>query len=111
MEYCSHNLMEIIKYEDLFEPDLNSINYYISCELFKEILECVKYLHSLSPPVIHRDLKPGNILITEKPNNGRYVKLCDFGLSVEHKSYSMTHTKEMGTEGYIAPRSNDWQNL
>ena len=102
MEYCSHNLMDIIRYKNSFEPNLNSINYYISCELFKEILECVKYLHSMSPPIIHRDLKPANILITEKPNNGRYIKLCDFELAVEHKNL-MTHTKERGTDGYIAP--------
>ena len=43
---------------------MNSIEYYISCEIFRQITEALNYLHSLKPePLIHRDLKPENILI------------------------------------------------
>jgi len=35
----------------------------------------MKYLHSLEPPLIHRDLKPQNLLVT---SNWR-VKIADFG--------------------------------
>lgn len=42
----------------------------------KQILEAVKYLHSLEPLVIHRDLKPENIFIK---NNA--IKIADFGWS------------------------------
>jgi serine/threonine protein kinase len=38
--------------------------YNFSSELFKEILECVNYLHKQN--IIHRDLKPENILITDE---------------------------------------------
>jgi serine/threonine protein kinase len=47
-------------------------------------------------------LKPANILITEG-KNGRFVKLADFGLSVNHEFIDQSHTKGSGTFNYIAP--------
>ena len=111
MEFCEYDLQKIINMKNTFDPSLNAINYYISCELFREILECVEYLHSYKPdPIIHRDLKPENILISLKSNIfGRFVKLCDFGIAVDHKiqtysqtQRSLTHTA-IGTPGYMAP--------
>ena len=111
MEFCEYNLISIITLKNTINSILSQINYYITCELFREIVECVQYLHSRNPPLIHRDLKPANILITAKPNAERYVKLCDFGLTVEHKTKSMyttrgksqTHTANVETPVYMAP--------
>lgn len=41
-----------------------------------QIVDALSYLHRQSPPVVHRDIKPGNIKLTP---DGR-IKLVDFGL-------------------------------
>ena len=117
MEFCEYSLKNIVDLKNTLNSSLNAINYYISSELFREILECVQYLHSREPPIIHRDLKPHNILLKYNNSNGRFVKLCDFGLSVEHKiiSYSkiqksMTHTRGAGTLDYMAPEVRQGRN-
>jgi serine/threonine protein kinase len=42
-----------------------------------EICSALVELHTLNPPVIHRDLKPTNILLDKHSE----IRLCDFGLS------------------------------
>jgi serine/threonine protein kinase len=49
-------------------------------KIIKSILEGVAYLHSKD--ILHRDLKPGNILF-EEPDDLESVKIADFGLSIK----------------------------
>lgn len=51
-------------------------------EIMRQVFQAVHYLHSEG--ILHRDLKPGNILVNYEPeSNGRPpifdVKICDFG--------------------------------
>jgi serine/threonine-protein kinase len=41
-----------------------------------QLADALEYLHSQTPPILHRDIKPGNLKVT--PNN--LLKLVDFGL-------------------------------
>ncbi len=79
---------------------MTQTEYYISNELFKEILECVNFLHSKN--IIHWDLKPENILVTDG-TNGRFLKLGGFSLAVFHEFDGQTHTTDRGTPKYTAP--------
>lgn len=45
-------------------------------EWAKQICNVLMYLHSLNPPIIYHDLKPGNIILKEPEKN---LKLIDFG--------------------------------
>lgn len=63
------------------------------------------YLHSCTPPIIHQDIKPGNILIDD---NGNY-RISDFGISVK-KDYSndgYLDDKDSGTADYMPPERFD----
>ena len=53
----------------------NTLNNRDRCELFLKILEAVAYAHRNL--VVHRDLKPGNIFVTEEGT----PKLLDFGVA------------------------------
>ncbi len=105
MELCLISLREVtIKLNNELNQKPNEVmtplGYYIASELSIEILESVDYLHKQK--VIHRDLKPNNILITSGMN-GRFVKIADFGLATIHEFEGQSHTKYRGTIKYSAP--------
>src|SRR6185437_12992961 len=113
MEFCSQNLRNIVEVKpQVFGRQLGEamdcVEYYISCEIFRQILQNVQYLHELNPQIIHRDLKPENILIANEVINGRFIKLCDFGLATVHKKRTKSrstqkHTADVGDTKYMAP--------
>ena len=101
MEICDCNLKDLFSILNEYRNLPDEIIFIIEIEILKQIFESVQYLHQNK--VIHRDLKPTNILIKYNTSNGRFIKLCDFGLSVNHESDSMNHTSNVGTNDYKAP--------
>lgn len=63
------------------------------------ICNIIAYLHSFNPPIIYRDLKPSNIMITPKDK----IVLIDFGISRIYKQGADKDTIYMGSKGYAAP--------
>ncbi len=66
-------------------------------EIILEIAKILDYLHSLRPPVIHRDIKLSNIM--RKPDNS--LAIIDFG-SVKNINLNKNATIS-GTYGFMAP--------
>ncbi len=65
------------------------------------VCDALSYMHSLNPPVLHRDIKPGNVKITPQ---GR-IFLVDFGLAKVVQSTSLVTTTgaRAMTPGYSPP--------
>ncbi|MHB2018177.1 MAG: protein kinase domain-containing protein [Candidatus Xenobia bacterium] len=66
-----------------------------------EISQVLEYLHQQKPPIIFRDLKPSNIIVTPD----RHLKLIDFGIAKLFDKNAITHTliKGAGTPGFAPP--------
>ncbi|KAI8628209.1 kinase-like domain-containing protein [Xylariaceae sp. FL1651] len=70
-------------------------------DIASQILEGLKYMHENG--FIHRDLKPGNILVVTKGPDW-FVKIADFGISKRRQQGITTlHTLQRGTFGFAAP--------
>lgn len=88
LEYCKYSLDKAIGLLD--NIDLVGIAYEI----------CSAMMHVHARKVIHRDLKPQNILI----NKSKHVKICDFGIAKVLDATTLTSiTHNKGTFLYMAP--------
>jgi serine/threonine protein kinase len=76
-------------------------------KIFLQVLDGVTYAHSQTPPVVHADLKPHNVLIADQ-----VARIVDFGLGREEKKLDRilstsvqlkSKRKLLGTEAYMAP--------
>ena len=68
-------------------------------EWAKQICAVFQYLHTRTPPIIYRDMKPSNIML--KPDGS--ICIIDFGTAREFKEKNIKDTTTLGTVGYAAP--------
>ena len=86
------NLKDIIKNE-------GTLDEYTALDITKQIAKALGAAHKKG--IIHRDIKPHNILIS---NEGRLVKVTDFGIAKAVSSSTMTSTGSIiGSVHYFSP--------
>lgn len=65
----------------------------------EQLCDVLNYLHSHQPPIIFRDLKPSNVMISESG----HIFLIDFGIARVFKPGQSHDTTALGSPGYAAP--------
>ena len=94
MEYCAgSDLFAYIEQRNFKLPEKRA------AEIIRKLSSAVYYLHSFG--IIHRDVKPENILMTDNTENAD-IRLLDFGLSKIVRSGEKC-TEPYGTLSYVSP--------
>ena len=65
----------------------------------KQLCEAFDYLHTRTPPIIYRDMKPANVMLTPEGK----LRVIDFGIAREYKEHNLKDTTSLGTRGYAPP--------
>jgi serine/threonine protein kinase len=65
----------------------------------RQLCDVLEYLHTHNPPIIFRDMKPGNIMLTQ---DGQ-IKLIDFGIARFFRNTTSHDTQLLGTPGFAPP--------
>lgn len=93
-------VMEHISGDDLGRRlEANGKPFPLNWVLFwaDQLLDALHYLHSHEPPIIHRDIKPQNLKLTDE----NHIVLLDFGLS--KNSVGQTHLSTSGAVSGFTP--------
>lgn len=67
--------------------------------IFKKLQDILCSLHGMHPAIIHRDIKPGNVLLT----SSQEVYLIDFNAARQYDAQKKEDTVILGTNGYASP--------
>lgn len=70
----------------------------------EQLAGALAHAHTQSPPIVHRDIKPTNVLVTRDPGGRLSVRLADFGLAVPIDE-TLGFAAAQGTLGYRSPES------
>uniref|UniRef100_A0A8C1KIS0 non-specific serine/threonine protein kinase n=1 Tax=Cyprinus carpio TaxID=7962 RepID=A0A8C1KIS0_CYPCA len=102
LEFCEGNDLDFYlkQHKLMSEKEARSI--------VMQIVNALRYLNEIKPPIIHYDLKPGNILLVDGTACGE-IKITDFGLSkiMDDDSYGVDGmdltSQGAGTYWYLPP--------
>ena len=80
----------------------HNIPMYVKLSILQDVSRAICYLHTLNPPLMHRDLNSNNILLT----TSLVAKVCDFGvIKVVSPLSSDRMTQLPGTPDVMPPES------
>ncbi|GAA5849507.1 hypothetical protein JCM3766R1_000214 [Sporobolomyces carnicolor] len=103
LELCPASLFDLVDQPSTF-PEL--VPHLDPKKALKQIASGLRHLHNLK--IVHRDIKPQNILVsTAKRGGGLRMLISDFGLckklDVDESSFQQTVNHAAGSFGYRAP--------
>ncbi|HEU5374516.1 MAG TPA: serine/threonine-protein kinase [Ktedonobacteraceae bacterium] len=96
-------VMDFIEGETLEDYMLKVVGSKLSADkvlsISIQLCTVLEYLHNRQPPVVFRDLKPANIMLTPLG----HIYLIDFGIARHFKPGQSKDTSALGSTGYAAP--------
>ncbi|RHY12287.1 hypothetical protein DYB36_008770 [Aphanomyces astaci] len=100
-ELCQGSMHDVLAIQQHYQIPQHSA---LSLCMMLDTARAVEYLHSFSPPFIHRDLKPGNLMV----DVNHRIKVTDFGVSKQRTTdvpqrTSLRHMTVVGTVEYMPP--------
>lgn len=102
MEYYAYNLGDMLGETFMAEAPSRPLDADRALNYTAQILKGLACLHHAG--IVHRDIKPFNILITEYQR----IKICDFGLSKLHgERYGGPSNLNVGSPFYAAPEQEE----
>jgi serine/threonine protein kinase len=103
----AHLVLEYIRGRDLLQimetHDNRPFQIPLVIEWGKNICDVLTHMHGQSPPLVHRDLKPDNLMLLE---DKRSIKMIDFGTARDigrTKRSRLAAKTRVFTEGYAPP--------
>ncbi len=98
MDYIEGKTLHLILQEAQGQP--LPVEHVVDCA--RQLCDVLGYLHRHTPPIIFRDIKPANIMITSMG----HVYLIDFGIARFFKEGQLYDTVFLGSPGYAAPEQH-----
>ena len=93
MDTSLRNYLEAHKKEEFPLPD----KVYV----LRQVAQALSYLHNLSPPLVHHDLSPNNVLLNDI---SLQAKVTDFGMTRALDPSKMTYKSSVkGTQAFMPP--------
>jgi serine/threonine protein kinase len=96
LEYIQGSNLEVLRRQ---QPDQRfALSRMLT--IIKPIVDAITYLHHQQPPVMHRDVKPSNIIASD---TAKGAVLVDFGIAKEYETDATTTAIRHCSPGYGAP--------
>ncbi|RVX17065.1 putative leucine-rich repeat receptor-like protein kinase [Vitis vinifera] len=116
--YCNDGTNIALVYEYMSNGNLQQklsgraaadvLNWKQRLQIAVDAAHGLEYLHNgCKPPIVHRDMKSSNTLLTETLE----AKIADFGMSRDLESGALLSTDPVGTPGYLDPEYQLTGNL
>jgi len=101
LDDCFYIIEEYIDGETLHDilAEHGAMNAAQSLPVLTRVCDVLAYLHNQPTPIIHRDITPNNIMLTQ---NGT-VKLLDFDIAREYRANAPKDTEVAGTKPFAPP--------
>ena len=103
-------VMEYVNGVELSNIPESELSGQFIIHVAQQVLNALSEAHAMN--VIHRDLKPDNIMITHQDGDNRFVKVLDFGLAALTDRAKITMSGQaLGTPWYMSPEQATASNV